>query len=65
MQFSENWLRTMVDPKMTSDALAHLLTMSGLEVEEVEPVAPPFSNVVVAKVLEIAKHPNADRLNVC
>ncbi len=65
MQFSENWLRTMVDPNMTSDELAHLLTMSGLEVEEVEPVAPPFSNVVVAKVLEIAKHPNADRLNVC
>ncbi len=65
MQFSENWLRTMVDPKMTSDELAHLLTMSGLEVEEVEPVAPPFSNVVVAKVLEVAKHPNADRLNVC
>ncbi|HEY8101964.1 MAG TPA: phenylalanine--tRNA ligase subunit beta [Burkholderiaceae bacterium] len=65
MQFSENWLRTMVDPKMTSDELAHLLTMSGLEVEEVEPVAQPFSNVVVGKVLEIAKHPNADRLNVC
>ncbi len=65
MQFSENWLRTMVDPKMTSDELAHLLTMSGLEVEEVEPVAPPFSNVVVAKVLEVVRHPNADRLNVC
>ncbi|MES2296729.1 MAG: phenylalanine--tRNA ligase subunit beta [Pseudomonadota bacterium] len=65
MQFSENWLRTMVDPKMTSDELAHMLTMSGLEVEEVEAVAPPFSNVVVAEVLEVAKHPNADRLNVC
>ncbi|RJG01443.1 phenylalanine--tRNA ligase subunit beta [Noviherbaspirillum sedimenti] len=65
MQFSEKWLRTMVDPKMTSDELAHLLTMSGLEVEEVEPVAQPFSNVVVAKVLEVARHPNADRLNVC
>jgi len=65
MQFSENWLRTMVDPKMTSDELAHLLTMSGLEVEEVEPVAPPFSNVVVGHVREMAKHPNADRLNVC
>lgn len=65
MQFSESWLRTMVDPKMTSDELAHLLTMSGLEVEEVEPVAPPFSNVVVAEVLEVEKHPNADRLNVC
>ncbi|SFU63515.1 phenylalanine--tRNA ligase subunit beta [Pseudoduganella namucuonensis] len=65
MQFSENWLRTLVDPKMTSDELAHLLTMSGLEVEEVEPVAPPFNNVVVGHVREMAKHPNADRLNVC
>jgi phenylalanyl-tRNA synthetase beta chain len=65
MQFSEKWLRTMVDPKMTSDELAHLLTMSGLEVEEVEAVAPPFSNVVVAEVVEVARHPNADRLNVC
>jgi phenylalanyl-tRNA synthetase beta chain len=50
---------------MSSDELAHLLTMSGLEVEEVEPVVPPFSNVVVAQVLEVAKHPDADRLNVC
>jgi len=65
MQFSENWLRSMVDPTMSSSELSHLLTMSGLEVEEVEPVAPPFSNVVVAEVVEVAKHPNADRLNVC
>ncbi|MGI4935401.1 MAG: phenylalanine--tRNA ligase subunit beta, partial [Janthinobacterium lividum] len=47
------------------DALSHLLTMSGLEVEEVTPVAPPFTHVVVGRVLELAKHPNADRLNVC
>ncbi|MGB7481632.1 MAG: phenylalanine--tRNA ligase subunit beta [Burkholderiaceae bacterium] len=65
MQFSEHWLRTMVNPNMNSDELAHLLTMSGLEVEEVEPVAAAFSHVVVAEVLEVAKHPNADRLNVC
>ncbi|MEC5216857.1 phenylalanyl-tRNA synthetase beta chain [Actimicrobium sp. GrIS 1.19] len=65
MQFSESWLRTMVDPTMSSDELSHLLTMSGLEVEGVEPVAPPFSNVVVGAVLELARHPNADRLNVC
>jgi phenylalanyl-tRNA synthetase beta chain len=65
MQFSENWLRTMADPNLTSDELAHLLTMSGLEVEELEPVAPPFTNVVVAQVREVAKHPDADRLNVC
>lgn len=65
MQFSENWLRTMVNPDISSDQLAHLMTMSGLEVEEVAPVAPPFSGVVVGHVLEIARHPNADRLNVC
>lgn len=65
MQFSENWLRSIVDPKLNSDELSHLLTMSGLEVEEVEAVAPPFSNVVVAEVKEVARHPNADRLNVC
>ncbi len=65
MQFSENWLRSMVNPKISSEELAHLLTMSGLEVEEVEPVAPPFSRIVVAKVLDVAKHPNADRLTVC
>ena len=65
MQFSENWLRTMANPEISSDQLAHLLTMSGLEVEEVVPVAPPFIGVVVGHVLEIARHPNADRLNVC
>lgn len=65
MQFSEHWLRTMVNPALTSEQLSHLLTMSGLEVEEVEAVAPPFNNVVVAHVLEVSKHPNADRLNVC
>ncbi len=65
MQFSENWLRTLVNPKLTSDELSHLLTMAGLEVEEVEPVAPPFTHVVVAQVREVTRHPNADRLNVC
>jgi phenylalanyl-tRNA synthetase beta chain len=65
MQFSEHWLRTMTDPAMTSDELSHLLTMAGLEVEDVEPVAPPFNNVVVAQVMQVEKHPDADRLNVC
>ena len=65
MQFSERWLRTFVDPSLSSDELTHLLTMSGLEVETCTAVAPPFSKVVVAQVLEVAKHPNADRLTVC
>lgn len=65
MKFSENWLRTWVNPALSSDELGHLLTMAGLEVEALEAVAPAFNNVVVAEVLEVVKHPNADRLNVC
>ena len=65
MQFPESWLRTMVNPALTTGELAHLLTMSGLEVEACEPVAPPFSGVVVAEVRAFEKHPNADRLKVC
>ncbi len=65
MQFSESWLRSMVDPPLTTAALARLLTMSGLEVESCEPVAPPFSGVVVGEVRAVEKHPNADRLTVC
>jgi phenylalanyl-tRNA synthetase beta chain len=65
MKFSESWLRTLVDPKLSSEELSHLLTMAGLEVEELDPVAPQFNDVVVAHVLEVTKHPDADRLNVC
>jgi phenylalanyl-tRNA synthetase beta chain len=65
MQFSESWLRTLVDPPLDTAALSHLLTMSGLEVEACDPVAPPFSGVVVGHVLSAEKHPNADRLKVC
>ena len=65
MKFSENWLRTWVNPALSSDELGHVLTMAGLEVEALEAVAPAFNNVVVAEVLKVAKHPNADRLNVC
>jgi len=65
MKFSESWLRTLVDTQLSSEELSHLLTMAGLEVEGLEPVAPQFSDVVVAQVLEVVKHPDADRLNVC
>ncbi|MBI2311120.1 MAG: phenylalanine--tRNA ligase subunit beta [Betaproteobacteria bacterium] len=65
MKFSENWLRTFVDPPLTSEELAHELTMAGLEVEAVEAAAPPFDGVVVAEVLSVEKHPGADRLSVC
>ncbi|MFZ3087162.1 MAG: phenylalanine--tRNA ligase subunit beta, partial [Methylotenera sp.] len=65
MQFSENWLRSLVDTDLDSQALSHALTMAGLEVEEMQPVAAPFSKVVVAKILSAEKHPDADRLQVC
>ncbi|MBS1107881.1 MAG: phenylalanine--tRNA ligase subunit beta, partial [Deltaproteobacteria bacterium] len=65
MQFSEQWLRHYANPAIGSDELAHRLTMSGLEVEESVPVAPPFTGIVVAHVLSVAKHPNADKLTVC
>ena len=65
MQFSESWLRTFVDPTLSTSALAELLTMSGLEVEQVAPVAAPFSGLVVGKILSVAPHPNADKLRVC
>jgi len=65
MQFPESWLREFCNPPIGTQELADVLTMAGLEVEELRPVAPPFSQVVVAQVLEVAKHPNADRLNVC
>ena len=65
MQFSEHWLREFVDPPLTSAELAHSLTMAGLEVEAMENVAPAFGGVVVAQVLSVDKHPDADKLKLC
>jgi len=65
MQFSEQWLRSLVNPPLSREELAHLLTMAGLEVEEMRPAAPAFSKVVVARVLSAEKHPDADKLKLC
>ncbi|TDA44189.1 phenylalanine--tRNA ligase subunit beta [Burkholderia pyrrocinia] len=65
MQFPESWLRTFVDPQLTTDELSHALTMAGLEVESLSKAAPPTSKIVVGRVLEVVKHPDADKLNVC
>ncbi|MCL2020735.1 MAG: phenylalanine--tRNA ligase subunit beta [Betaproteobacteria bacterium] len=65
MKFSESWLRTFVDPSLSGSELAHLLTMAGLEVEEMTPAAPLFTGVRVAQILVVKKHPDADRLSVC
>lgn len=65
MQFPESWLRSLVDPELSTDELAHKLTMAGLEVDDLRPAVPPFSGVVVARIEEIAPHPDADKLRVC
>ncbi|MBA4344464.1 MAG: phenylalanine--tRNA ligase subunit beta [Methylibium sp.] len=65
MQFPESWLRSFCNPTLNTQELAELLTMSGLEVEELRPVAPPFSGIVVAEILTAEQHPNADKLRVC
>src|SRR3989304_5653963 len=65
MQFSERWLRTLVDPSLSADELCHLLTMSGLGDGTRAPADAPFSGVVVAQVLAVPKPPDADRLTVC
>lgn len=65
MKFSENWLRELVAIDLDSDALQHRLTMIGLEVEGAERVGDGLEGVVVARIVACAKHPEADRLQVC
>ncbi len=64
MKISENWLRTWVNPAIDSETLSDQLTMLGLEVDELAPVAKPFTGVVVGEVLTVEQHPDADRLRV-
>jgi len=65
MQFPESWLREFCNPPLSTQQLADTLTMGGLEVEDLRPVAPPFHGVVVGEIKEAVQHPNADRLRVC
>ncbi len=65
MQISTAWLREWVDIGDDVPALAHALTMAGMEVEGVTPAAPPVAGVVVGEVLSVEKHPDAEKLHVC
>jgi phenylalanyl-tRNA synthetase beta chain len=65
MKFSEQWLREWINPDVSTDELSHQLTMAGLEVDAIDPVAAEFTKVVIGEVLAIEKHPDADKLNVC
>ena len=65
MQFPESWLRAFCNPPISTTVLAETLTMAGLEVEELKPVAPAFSKIVIGEIKTAEQHPNADRLRVC
>jgi phenylalanyl-tRNA synthetase beta chain len=65
MKFSEAWLREWVDPALERADLLHQLTMAGLEVDGVEPVADAFTGVVLGRIEQCDKHPDADKLSVC
>ncbi|KGD72849.1 phenylalanine--tRNA ligase [Tatumella morbirosei] len=64
MKFSELWLREWVNPALSSEQLSGQITMAGLEVDGVAPVAGDFHGVVVGEVVECGQHPNADKLRV-
>ena len=65
MKFSNAWLREWVNPDLTAQQLADQITMAGLEVDAVEPVAGNFSGVVVGEIVACEQHPDADKLRVC
>ncbi len=65
MKFSEQWLRSWVNPQVSRDELVARLSMAGLEVDSVTPAAGIFSGVVVGEVLSTEQHPDADKLRVC
>jgi len=65
VNISEQWLREWVSPALTTDELAHQITMAGLEVDAIDPVAGAFSGVVVAQIVSAEQHPDADKLRVC
>jgi phenylalanyl-tRNA synthetase beta chain len=65
MKISLQWLGEWVDTGSDVRGLAHALTMVGLEIEAVQPAAPPLANVVVGEVKSVTRHPDAEKLNVC
>ncbi len=65
MKFSESWLREWVNPSLTTEELEAQVTMAGLEVDAIDPVASDFSGIVVGQVVSREQHPDADKLSLC
>ncbi|MDO4436069.1 MAG: phenylalanine--tRNA ligase subunit beta [Cardiobacteriaceae bacterium] len=64
MLLSLEWLADIYGIRCDKEQLAHRLTMSGLEIDDILPVAPEFQGVIVAEVSALEKHPDADKLNI-
>ena len=65
MKFNKRWLEELIDIKISVDQLINQLTMAGLEIDKVTPVAADFSNVFIGQIVKISTHPNADKLHIC
>ena len=65
MKIAESWLREWVNPDLDTTSLGHRLTMAGHEVDSIDQEGAGLEGVVIAEVLEVEKHPDADRLSVC
>lgn len=64
MKYSYNWLKELSGTKKTAQQIVDALTMHSFEVEGIEKFGSDFEGVVVGKILEIKKHPNADKLQL-
>lgn len=65
MKFPESWLRQHIQTDASHAQLAATLTAIGLEVEQDTPIGAELAGVIVAEIVAMQKHPEADRLNVC
>ena len=65
MKFSESWMREWVDPKEDTESLINQLTMAGLEVDSVQPVSGSLEKVIIAEIISVDTHPNAENLKTC
>ncbi len=65
MKISENWLRTWVDPNISTDELVATLTMAGLEVDGIQVMGAELAGILVGKIIKAEQHPEADKLQVC
>ena len=65
MKISENWLRSLVNPQISTDELVEVLTMAGLEVDGTEAIGADLAGVLVGKIVAAEQHPEADKLQVC